>query len=308
MMKKFPILTASLMLSIGAAMPVLGQSYIATGQYDFRDLAHSLDSVGQSTYYPGGFMQSFSATVFSKYNYASHPGRMLILSGDGLNGPVLFSTPILIPCLTKFYPSADVVGKSLVQLEFMWQDVCTDVTNGLYSFEDVITTYPVNHYFPPGEITVLFVADSASFTFSAPNYHVVTAMINCVSWPCSPLAGDGDTTGYLYWGTVPSSNLWQNGPPYSYIDMAYEIRRDGTVGLAENTADLVFVFPTIASDEVYIRGRFGDMYAIFNSMGQKVWNGKITSSSKERVDINRFSSGVYVVRIGESFSKKFVKR
>lgn len=83
----------------------------------------------------------------------------------------------------------------------------------------------------------------------------------------------------------------------------------GTVGVDEVSKSVsVSVYPNPASDYINIKTDFdavGSTYYIVNSVGQVVVSGEVTDEDTV-VDLSDFSTGIYLVRIGDTVSKFYV--
>lgn len=83
----------------------------------------------------------------------------------------------------------------------------------------------------------------------------------------------------------------------------------GTVGVDEVSKSVsVSVYPNPASDYINIKTDFdaiGSTYYIVNSVGQVVISGEVTDEDTV-VDLSDFSTGIYLVRIGDTVSKFYV--
>lgn len=82
-----------------------------------------------------------------------------------------------------------------------------------------------------------------------------------------------------------------------------------TVGVDEvSTSVNMSVYPNPASDFINIKTDFdaiGSTYYIINSMGQVVVSGEVTDKDTV-VDLSDFSTGIYMIRIGDTVSKFYV--
>lgn len=73
-----------------------------------------------------------------------------------------------------------------------------------------------------------------------------------------------------------------------------------TTILRENYAQKLMLYPNPATDKVNIQlpaGNFPSEIKITNGVGQVVWNKKVVQSGLYELDLNRFSSGTYIVSV-----------
>jgi len=100
-----------------------------------------------------------------------------------------------------------------------------------------------------------------------------------------------------------SSNAWDNTYriTFNYI----------TLGIDDPVFEKNFaVFPNPAHDKITIKAdsdNVGEKYLVTNQVGQQLLNGTITNLETV-IDVNEFSSGIYLVKIGPNKILKLVKK
>lgn len=105
-------------------------------------------------------------------------------------------------------------------------------------------------------------------------------------------------------GKIDDLGFWNRAlTPAEIADLS------GTVGVDEVSKSVsVSVYPNPASDYINIKTDFdaiGSTYYIVNSVGQVVISGEVTDEDTV-VDLSDFSTGIYLVRIGDTVSKFYV--
>ena len=104
---------------------------------------------------------------------------------------------------------------------------------------------------------------------------------------------DGDNTVFSY-GTTSGNN-------YRIYTIDYQVT-DPTVGIEEQTANSVAIWPNPATDVLYLDIMDGETISIFDMTGRMVMQQRYEG----KVDVSDLASGIYTVK-AEYFTIRFVK-
>jgi hypothetical protein len=107
----------------------------------------------------------------------------------------------------------------------------------------------------------------------------------------------GDLADYLV--------INQNGPGLNSIQEMMSTNCS-TTGLGEESSPIVTVYPNPANDRVFIKGiNNATPYEFYSLTGEVVKTGTLQANGV--IDVNQFSSGVYLLKIGEQTEKVIVQ-
>ncbi|MDR9487968.1 T9SS type A sorting domain-containing protein, partial [Salibacter sp.] len=107
----------------------------------------------------------------------------------------------------------------------------------------------------------------------------------------------GDLADYLV--------INQNGPGLNSIQEMMSTSCS-TTGLGEESSPIVTVYPNPANDRVFIKGvNNATPYEFYSLTGEVVKTGTLQANGV--IDVNQFSSGVYLLKIGEQTEKVIVQ-
>ncbi|MDQ5953128.1 MAG: hypothetical protein QG551_356, partial [Patescibacteria group bacterium] len=130
--------------------------YTTIGQTSALMNHDGFDTVAQSfTLDESSYVQMFRLVVFSRLHATDHPGTLTVVEGDGPRGPVVFTLPILVKGLNKFFPESMLDTLTPVEMEMLWTyDIQSQIDSGDIGFEDLETDFPVGEMLPAGQYTV----------------------------------------------------------------------------------------------------------------------------------------------------------
>lgn len=105
-------------------------------------------------------------------------------------------------------------------------------------------------------------------------------------------------------GTQPVSEQALNGEPtsgtvYRFAPMASVVN--------ERTSNAFRLWPTIASNNIFIHDTLGATIEIYDSTGRLVHSAQINSSGPNSVNVDQWPAGYYVVRSSTGATSRFIK-
>ena len=124
-----------------------------------------------------------------------------------------------------------------------------------------------------------------------------------------------------FFDTYPSSNsasfdgAWSVYPYFasgnvviSDIDRGLFIVRESTLGLPENAVSSFAVYPNPANDFVTISSKSDPIsqIEIFNVLGQKIMERNFSENLSENIDVSSLQSGMYVMKINTTTTKRLL--
>lgn len=144
-----------------------------------------------------------------------------------------------------------------------------------------------------------------AFTYGANETANVTLELpaDCITFTLYDSYGDGGTSATLtdYNGNV----IFQTNGSFS-DQVSQQFSSDGILGTHDATVQNIAIYPNPASSNLYVKNADNASIDIYNILGQKVIS-KSTISADESIDVSKFQTGTYFIKITTESSSKTEK-
>lgn len=198
----------------------------------------AVDSFAQTFYWPGGEMVDLNFLPMDPMSIPDRAGNIILTYGDPY-GEVAFEKDTLFAGLGRFISDEEAQEvTSSSEASFTWlHSVCQFINYDSvgWQFRDVKMTFPVNEYFPPGQMSLVVSVDPTdtnTFSGGARRVPWLITYGNCPSdMSCTPeyvVVNPYEDGDYFVGGGTgedgthyPLAPFWGGG----YHDIAFEVTR-----------------------------------------------------------------------------------
>ena len=180
-------------------------------------------------------------------------------------------------------------------------DMVSDVPNAIVAQTEVVTINGVSQSYTANIIGSTFSLETGKYLIAIEEG---TSNINLATTEEIFTAG----TNWVNW---PALGYWAHSEDFGF-NVSYLLRpnlQDPTLSIKDNeiSNNLISIFPNPANSTINVSGlTTKHNYTIYNILGAKISTGEI-SNTNNRININDFANGIYLLKFNNGNTLKFVK-